>query len=72
MKKFSVNLTIPEILDGICDLEGYIEHLEDRIRDNKPSHITTRKQDKMNLGKARKQLKKFNTLLDLKTMEDKE
>lgn len=68
MKKISYNLSISEVIDCICELEGFIEYLEDKL--TKPYASFTRKQDQSDLYEARTKLSKFKALLNLKSMEE--
>ena len=56
------------LVDKICELEGFIEYLEDKL--TKPYASFTRKQDQSDLYEARLKLSKFKALLNLKSMEE--
>ena len=62
MKKISNKMTIPEIIDGICELEGYIEYLEDLLKNN--WNPFTRKQTHNELISSKKKLTRLNNMLN--------
>lgn len=62
MKKINKNMKVPDIIDGICELEGFIEHLEDTLKNR--WHPDVRKRAKSDLTDARKKLTRLKNLLN--------
>lgn len=60
MIKQTINLS--EIVDKICELEGYIEYLEDKENKSIPSF--NRKQDRLNLREARIELDRLYSIIN--------
>lgn len=64
MKKLSKNMNIKEIVDAICELEGYEEYLEYRLDHVWNSAI--RERSRIDLKETRRKLTILYTMLDFK------
>ena len=61
MARKSKKKTIPQIIDSICEMEAYIEYLEDRLKNH---WSYDRKQDKAQLSSARLKLSRLRIQLN--------
>lgn len=62
MKKINKNMKLVDILDGICELEAYEEHLEDTLKNKWNPDV--RSKAKTELANTRRQMTKLKNLLN--------
>lgn len=61
MKKINKRMKISDIVDGICELEAYEEHLEDLLKNKWNPDV--RKRTKLDLADTRRKLTRLRNLL---------
>ena len=60
MKKITKKMSLPDIVDNVCEMEAYIEYLENRL----DKHLSwSRNSDLTQLNMAKRRLKKLKSLL---------
>ena len=63
MKRITKNMSISNICDSICEMEAYIEHLEDIINKKVKIHLISKDEAENLLPKAKRRLSKLKAML---------
>ena len=62
MKKITKRMKLPDIIDGICEMEAYIEYLEDILLNKWDP--TLRQKTKAELKESRRRMTILNNMLN--------